>query len=273
MRKRYKKSYLGLNPEWFKRYLLMPVMILLSIIMVSFTAFYKFDDFISKRKETKLILEKQKAQKKLYETQQKIKKLEDEKRKKVIEEQEILRKQKEIENRRINIEFQNKVMAKDWPKGTYVHNKINGAYGIVDHCEIPNVITKEGWFFEVNDMEDGFKNKDIEYASYKEWYNYSQKKLKSKKLTPQEKNKLNKIIEEQNAEMTRYAKKLYPPNPKFGYAKYDGDYYYVTKWNGLILTLRHHRNRKNIFLAVIGDEKLSPVPKGEMRWFYIVKKE
>lgn len=269
MKKNKKERKIGLNPEWFKIYLVMPIMVILLIIMTFFYSKNRYIDYIENKYEQESIAESKKSEQESIAESESYKRYLEESYELEIKKKAEIEKAERTKQQHLNTEYQNKIFSNYWKKGTYVYDKKNKRYGIVSHCQIPHVITLEGWYFVADESND-FKNSDIEMTGWLQWHNWTMKQLSKK--GKEQSDKLKKIIEEEEQKREINAKKIFPKNPKYGYCKYDNEYYYILSWKNGVLKLRNRhepvQNARYLYVEY-DDPKIFKLEKGEMRKFFI----
>lgn len=270
MKKRKNKpSKLGINWENVFKYIFVPIIVIISVVSLFIVCEIEVKKYIDNIREKKLIMESEEKvlesikESESYERYLRESSLELEKKKR---EKAIIEEANQI---KLQTEFENKIFSQYWPKGTYVRNDITKECGIVDYCLIPNVYTREGWYFESypENGKEGFFNKDITKISWLEWNNWANKKLKNNYKSNQ--NKMNMLIKEEKQKREKSAKEKYPPNPKYGHVKYNKEYYYIINWDDGILTLRNKNDSSKIVKVQYDDNKVTKLEQGELIKFLI----
>lgn len=257
--KRYKPSRIGLNPKWFYVYVIPPLIVITAVIVTGLFSISVYKNYKMEKDIQESIAESERAIQESIEESESYERYLDESI--AIEQEE--RHEREIEEnakqRKQDIEYQNKILSNYWPKGTYVYDKERKIYGIIESCYFPSIITKEGWFFEITDMADGFKNPNIQQVGWKDWNDWTKKQIQNKKKSPEYRRKLKDIYEKEKSKNTAISKSMFPPNPKYGSCKYKDIYYHVIDWDGLYLKCRpaHKKDGQDIkYIYVYDAEKV-----------------
>lgn len=239
--KKYKKQLLGINPEWVKRYIITPLTYMTIIVIILVVATKKYIAYAEEKAEREaeqLVLEESRR----LEEEEKLK-AEIQKQLKAEEEKKIQEsiKQAEVEKRRTNTLYENKVSKEKCPIGTYLRNdktkkvgRVVGYYGL-------EVITNNEWNFTLDG--NGIYPKEIKEIGNVEYI----KKLKAQKKREEEKQKkedalrIQKILEEEIAKQTKETKAYYG---NYNHIEYKGVKYRIIDIKGDELTILQKGQRK-----------------------------
>lgn len=266
--KKYKPNRIGLNPEWFKIYVFIPLLVIVTIVISLFFVKLQVENYIEQKTEQESIRESEMIEEESIKESESIERYLKESIRKEYENRIHKSKISNAEDMNDNEKYKNSLLKEKWPHGTYVYDKNKDIYGVVSYCEIPVVYTKEGWSFEVN--YDNFQNNNIIQTGWLQWHNWTKKQEKNKKLSKEEKDKLDQIIKEENVSRTRNAKKIFPPNPVHGKCFYKGDYYFIYDWNNGLLKLKNAISNEKKYLYVYYDDKdIRTIKPNELKNFYV----
>ena len=254
MRRKYKPQKIGLNPNWFKKYIFEPMIKVCTIAAVITFVLYQYNSYSEKRaiieKEERLIKESIAAEEREKQESIRVKeeaKIEEERKKESLA-------QIEIERRKTNTLYENKVSKKIVPVGTYLkNNKLNKVGRVISYYGL-EVITNNDWNFTIDG--NGVIPDEVVIIGYAEYTNRlkAQKEKEEKKNRKTNADKLQQLLDDELRELTKKTKaKLRTPYILIGTQKYrvweiKGDQLYCTKKND--------RKKKSNYVQITYTDKI-----------------
>ncbi len=254
MRRKYKPQKIGLNPNWFKKYIFEPMIKVCTIAAVITFVLYQYNSYSEKRaiieKEERLIKESIAAEERAKEESIRVK--EEEKREEERKKESLA--QIEIERRKTNTLYEDKITKKAIDGKKYWRNNKTMKVGKVDRIYGLEVITNNDWSFEI-DKVDGIP-KEVVNIGYVEYINRlkAQKEREEKKNRKINADKLQQLLDDELRELTEKTKaKLRTPYILIGTQKYrvweiKGDQLYCTKKND--------RKKKSNYVQITYTDKI-----------------
>lgn len=206
MRRKYKAQRIGLNPEWFKKYIFRPMIKVGLIAAVMTFAYCQYNAYSEKKaieeNEKRIVEESIAAEEKAKQESIRAKeeaKLEEERKKESLA-------QIEIERRRTNTLYENKVSKKIVPVGTYLkNNKLNKVGRVIGYYGL-EVITNNDWNFTIDG--NGVIPDEVIIIGYAEYTNKLkiQKEQEEKRNRKENASKLQQLIDDEINEQTQKTK-------------------------------------------------------------------
>lgn len=238
--RKYKPQKFGLNPEWVELRITKPGLKIIICALVIYAIITNVSNYASnkalEREEQKIIQESINAEESIIAESKKAKEI-------AMAEEKVKQEslaQIEVERRRTNTLYENKVSKKVVPIGTYLRNSKLNKFGRVVGYYGLEIITNNDWNFEI--AGNGVIPDEITIIGYAEYA----RKLKAQKEAEEKKNQLanasktQKIIDEELKHQTEITKSKFG---NFNHFKLGTKYYRIMKIVGTEVVCLEHKKR------------------------------
>ena len=258
MRRKYKPQRIGLNPKWFEIYIFRPLIKIGLIVAVITFAYFQYTAYSEKRaiemEEQRLIDESIAAEERI---KQEIKRAKEEARREEEARKESIAKI-EVETRKNNTLYENKVSKKVCPIGTYLRNdnlnkvgRVVGYYGL-------EIITNNDWNFTIDG--NGIIPDEVVIIGYAEYAKSlkKQKEQEEKKNRKENATKLQQLIDEEIQEQTKRTKQIFGNYTHF---IFNNKKYRIIKIVGsdLIVLEKYKKDKKSNYETIHYSEDMEPI--------------
>ena len=209
MRRRYKPQRVGLNPKWFEIRIFRPLFKICLIAAVITFAYFQYVAYSEKRT---IELEEKRAVEESIAAEERLKQ-ESIRAKEEARREEDARKESlakiEVETRKNNTLYENKVSKKVCPIGTYLRNdKLNKVGRVIGYYGL-EIITNNDWKFNIDG--NGVMPKEVVMIGYAEYAKALklQKEQEEKNNRKNNATKLQQLIDEEIQEQTNRTKQIF----------------------------------------------------------------
>ena len=253
--KKNRRQLIGIRKEWVELYILRPMVVILTLAIFAIFVVVNYKTYATEKAEKERIAESELVEKRAIE-----KSIAESERIKALRLQEEENKreslaQVEIETRKTNTLYENKVSKNIMPIGTYLRNdKLNKVGQVVGYYGL-EVITNNEWNFKLD--ENGIAPEEIEQIGYAEYMRRlkKEKELAEKKKQRENASNIQKLIDEEIAKRTTETKKLFGNYTHF---ELDGVKYRLIEivGNEVIAIPKGQRNKKNNYKYILYTDKI-----------------